>query len=295
MNAFHFGFACCALAVLTAGADELNFFTATSAGEEAWSWGGAKIRKEAGGWRVTESDPAADYGDVYVADRFPYFPQGVIKLDVTRVEKGFYTLQLVAFHGDQAIGHVEPIRDWAGTGLKTVELSQLQLPAGTESILIKLWAAGAEGATFVLRELLYSTQLDMESPPLFDRFLDAAAWKSDGAVELSKGRVSLAPGSEHGALASAARMPVDPRCDLVFRIAEISNARMTVQLEFFDAAGQFKGPVDVVESVGAGYHGCRLSRVPIPEGSATFGIKLWFSGGTNSYAVLDRLIVAPRP
>ena len=134
-----------------AGAEEWNLFQASSAGADVWSWGGARIKQDGAELVILENNADGDYGDVYVSDRFPRLPGGVIKWQVGRVMAGTYTLQVLAFRGDTVVGSVDLAKDSAGTDMKMAQVDSMNLPPEADQLMFKVWVSGAEGASVIKR------------------------------------------------------------------------------------------------------------------------------------------------
>lgn len=291
------GLCCAMLALGNARAEEVSFFKASAAGEEAWSWAGAKVKLREGELQIAEANPAADFGDAFIADRLPYLPNGVITLDVSGVDAGMYTLQVLGFQGDTHASTAEPVKDKSQPGTARIAVADLGFPAGTETILLKMWVAGAEGASTRLRELSYGAVVDTAAAQLDETFADLARWQPDA------GQVALAaiPGGAEMKLQPAvpyasAALPVRVERQagrLLLLHAPAVNGSVTVQLDVFDAAGEYLGAVDVVKGVGAGWHGALLDRAAWPTGAATYSIKLWLGGNEGASAKLARVLVCP--
>jgi len=83
--------------LLQARAEDLQLFQASQDGEEAWVWGGAKVKLKDGKLLVSLHNSEGAAGDTYVAARFPYFPNGKVGFAVGQVTAGDYTLQVLGF------------------------------------------------------------------------------------------------------------------------------------------------------------------------------------------------------
>lgn len=282
----------------TARAEDLVFFKASTAGQDVWSWAGARAKMQGGELRLIESNPAGDYGDAFVADRLPYLDGGVILLDVSAVDSGTYTLQLLGFKGATHASTAEPVKDVAQPGRHEIRLPAPGLAADTDTVMLKLWVGGAEGAVTRVRELTYRAPVNTERALVDDRFADLGAWTVEqdrlalargpsGAVLQLQGSHTFAPASRRGTL---------PReQDAIVLVHVVSTpGTATLQLDTFDAGGAFVGAVDLIKDAGAGWHAAPLSRAAWPGGAASYALKLWVGGNPGSATVIDRIVVAPR-
>lgn len=281
-----------------ARAEEIVFFKSSQAGPDAWSWAGARAKAQGAELRVVEANPAGDYGDVYVADRLPYVEGGVIRLDVAAVEKGTYTLQVLGFRGESHDYTVEPLKDLAATGPNDVSLPVEGLGADSDSLLLKLWVGGAEGAATRVRDLIYSADVDVRGALLDDRFAAGGGWQSEpdrlavaygpaGASLQLQGAHTFAPLARPGSLSLT-------RAHLaVLHVASVEGT-VTLQMDAFDATGTFLGAVDVIKDAVAGWHAVSLSAAKWPDGAVSFAPKLWLGGNAGARAIVDRLLVTAR-
>lgn len=277
--------------------EEIELFRASAAGVEAWSWGGAKVKAQGAELRIAEANPDADYGDAYIADRLPYLEGGVVEMDVSAIESGRYTLQILGFKGDAHVYTAEPVKDASRAGSQRVQLPAPGLQADTQSLLLKFWVGG-EGSAVRLRELTYRAPVRSEQAVVDERFRDPAAWQVE-ADQLAV--AAAAPGlrfqlqGAHAFAPAALARPFELAADRLL-LAHVVSAQggVTVQVETFDAAGAFAGAVDVLKNIGAGWHAASLGNVAWPSGATRGRVKLWVSGAAGAGATLDRLLVVPR-
>lgn len=281
-----------------AAAEEITFFRSSVAGQDAWSWAGARAKAQGPDLRIVESNPEADYGDAFVADRFPYLDGGVIRLKVSAVESGTYTLQVLGFKGLLHASTAEAVKDVARAGDHEVRLPAPGLDADTDTIMLKMWVGGAEGAATRVRELSYSAPVKTEAALLDDRFADVGAWQVEadrlaltrgptGAALQLQGAHTFAPASRAGTFSR--------RTDAVLLVHVVSApGTVTAQLDTFDAAGAYLGAVDVIKDAGAGWHAAVLSRAPWPAAAESYALKLWVGGNAGAVTVIDRVMIVPR-
>lgn len=285
----------CVLFASRAGAEELNFFSASKAGPDAWSWGEAKIKKNGKVLHVEETNPEGDYGDVFVSDKFPYFPDGIVKIDVSQIYSGKYTLHILGFRGGAETFKADAIKNSDKLNIQTIKLADLNFPPETETILFKLWVAGAEGAALDLSELLYSKIVNLDTPLLNEDFKNTSHWQPEPTVSLAAesdgARLTLQPDQGFGCIAGSERVALKEDAELIFHATDVLNGTVTVQLEAFDETGEFIGPVDAIKEVGAGYHGVRFSTIKWPEGTAKVGVKIWLGGNEGASALLNQLLI----
>lgn len=277
--------------------EEIEFFRASTAGVEAWSWGGAKVKAQGADLRIAEANPDAVYGDAYIADRLPYLEGGVLDVDVSAIESGRYTLQVLGFKGDAHVYTAEPVKDQAQAGAQRVRLPAAGLQPDTQSVLLKFWVGG-EGAAVRLRELTYRATVRSEQALLDEHFDDPAAWQVEAdhlAVAAAAPGLRFQLQGAHTFAPAALARPFELAGDrlLLAHVAAVPGG-VTVQIETFDATGAFVGAVDVLKSVGAGWHGAALGNVDWPSGAIRGRVKLWVSGAAGAGATLDRLMVVPR-
>jgi len=277
--------------------EEIVFFRASSAGPDAWSWGMAKAKPQGAELRVSEANPDANYGDVYVSDRFPYVAGGLVELDVSAVESGTYTLQLLGFQGDAHVSTAEPVKSVAQAGVQRVKLPVAGLSPDTQSLMFKLWVGDAEGAASRVKELVYRVPVATEGATLDERFRDPAVWRVEAdrlsvAVEPAGARLQLQGAQTFGPAGHTRALPVTRAGLLLVHIASIQGT-LTVQLDTFDASGAHVGAVDVIKHAGAGWQAASLASVEWPAGATTYSIKLWLGGSAGATALLDRLLVVP--
>lgn len=277
--------------------EQVVFFQAARAGAEAWSWGGAKVKAAGTELRVVEANPEADFGDAFVSDAFPYFSGGEVELSVAAVESGTYTLQVLGFKGDAHRSTADVVKDVGTAGTHRIPLPAQGLAADTQSIMLKLWVGGAEGAAMRIKDLVYRATIPSEGAVVDDRFQDSALWTVEaGRVTATPGpagmQFQLAGSHTFGPAAFSRRLPVGASEILLHVVS--TQGPVTIQLDVFDASGSHLGAIDVLKNVVAGWHRADLGGVTWPTGAATCGIKLWFGGAAGASTVLDRILLIKR-
>ncbi len=275
-------------------AEEMVFFQSSSAGSDAWSWGGAKIKSEVDGLLITETNPDGAYGDVFPSDRFPYIPSARITLNVGKVLSGTYTLQALCFKGSVFFKSVDIVKDAKATGDQTFRVAQLGLPPETQSIMFKLWVGNQEGASIKVKELKYALSVLPGGVLVDERFDHPSKWTPEDLV-LTPGAgpfvMGLAPEKTYGSMSWESPVEKDPLSILLVHVAEARSSVVTVQLDLLGENGEFIRAVDAVKDVGTGWHGVPLATLDLPAEAAKYKIKIWMSAGVAGTARLDRLLV----
>jgi hypothetical protein len=300
---FLFACACAALAVGRAGAEEVVFFQSSTSGSKAWSWSSARVSERAdGAVAITESSPTNTAGDAYVTDFFPYVPSGRVLFDVAEVARGDYTLQVLAFRNFVHFQTVTVVNHDSNPGRHEFSMRTLNLPEKTQSVLFKVWVAGADGASVEVRELRYSDEIDSATAILDDRFTDASAWLPEAnrvtffpAAE-GPATLALVPPATYGSLASAVGFNIDLANEMLFYVPKAEKGAVgTLQIDVFDKAGVFLEAIDLVKDVPAGHHVASLGAVKWPDGAARFHPKIWISCKDSAGSLsLSRLLIHRR-
>jgi hypothetical protein len=289
-----------ALTACRAMADEFMLFQSSEAGDKAWAWGQARIKnKEGGVLRITENSPTNDAGDVYVADPFPYLPEGKVTLDVGKVTAGNYTFQVLCYKNGMYFHTAEPISHLKSTNQHAFTLGTLGLPAQTESVVFKIWVSGAEMASIDVNEFTYSDNIDLSRAQLDDHFLDVTPWMNDTGkvafVSVDGGaRLTVMKGAGFGSVTRTDIFSKQPGQEIIFQVGPAESCTVTLQLNVMDAAGSFLQAIDVVGNSGTGTHGVVLDKVKWPDGASSFGLKIWISGKDEAVALIKRLVVFTR-
>jgi len=282
-------------------AEDLVLFKASEAGDGAWTWGAARIKaKEGGVLRITENSPTNDAGDVLVSDSFPYMPGGKVLFDVGKVTAGNYTLQILCFKGGTYFHTAEPVSHIKSTNQHVFTLGTLGLPADTESIMFKVWVAGAELASIDVNELMFTDHVDLSGADLDDHFKTVERWTPDAdkitfvAEEGAGARMTVKMGAGFGAVTMVDAISLQPGQEILFRVGLTDSCRVTLQLNVLDATGEFIEARDVIANVGSGMYGVRLDGQKWPDGASSIRPKIWISGKDDASALVERLIVFKR-
>ena len=134
-------------------AEEVTVFSAAEAGQDAWTWEGARLTEEGANLKLAKDK--GESCDVVLADRFTYLPDGVVEFSVDRVVSGTYSIQVLAFKGGDYLGAVDLVKDSMFAGTKTVPLKDLKLPAETRFVTFKLWISKDLGSSVLFKEIRY--------------------------------------------------------------------------------------------------------------------------------------------
>ena len=288
----------CLTAVLSlsalARAGDLVFFKASEAGEEAWGWDNAKMVREGSNLIITETDPKVSYGNVYVSDRLAYVPEGKIEVKISKVLLGKCTVQILAFQGNTHIHTADIIKGAAEPVSKQFPINAIGLPPFTETILIKIWVADAEGASTVLDELTYSMPLDSSRVLLDDNFSDVAKWTPDKTTFTPThlgSSLTLQPGEGFGSVLYTTRFQRSEVDQLILDLAPVKNGVVTVQLACFDADDQYLESFDLLKDLNGALYAAQLVPARWPDNATQFDIKIWLAGQDGAQANLRRLML----
>ncbi len=293
-----------AIAIISTGplqAEDFVLFKASQAGDEAWTWGAARIKAREGGvLRITENSPTNDAGDVVVSDQFPYMPGGKVFFDVGRVTAGNYTLQILCFKGGAYFHTAEPVSHIKSTNQHAFTLGTLGLPADTESIMFKIWVSGAELASIDVNELMFVDNIDLTGADIDEHFETVERWTPDAdkiqvvAEDGAGARLTVKAGAGFGSITMVDAVSIQPGQEILFKVGEAKSARVTLQLNLLDAMGEFIEARDVISNVGPGMHGLRLDGQKWPAGASSIRPKIWISGKDDANALIERLVVFKR-
>ena len=288
----------CLTAVLSlsalARAGDLVFFKASEAGEEAWGWDNAKMVKEGSNLIITENDPKVSYGNVYVSDRLAYVPEGKIEVKISKVLLGKCTVQILAFQGSTHIHTAEIIKGATEPVSKQFPVNAIGLPPFTETILIKIWVADAEGASTVLDELTYSMPLDPSRVLLNDNFSDTSKWMPDKTTFTpthSGTDLKLQAGESFGSVLLTTRFQRLEADQLILDLAPVKNGVVTVQLACFDAGNQYLESFDLLKDLNGALYAAQMASARWPDNATQFDIKIWLAGQDGAQANLRRLML----
>lgn len=282
-----------ALCAACVRADEIVVFSSASAGADAWVWSGARVKQDGDALVITEKNPEAAFGDTFLADRFPYIPEGVVSIDVADMA-GRYTLQILAFKGAEYLKSLDLVMDSAMKGPQTFRLKDVALPPDTDHVTFKMWAGGLEGASVRLKDLRYVLPVASERI-LLDKVFDAMSAAEPEQVRWTPGEngatMTLAGEQEYGSvlLPDVVRKPAGGF--IMLDLPEVSNCTVTAQLVIFDGNRDYLESKDALVRAGAGFNMARLDAVQWPAGAASFQIKLWLGGKPDCVARIRRIVV----
>lgn len=282
-------------------AEEFVFFDSTRVGDEAWTWGAARIKAREGGvLRITENSPTNDAGEVFVSDPFPYMPGGKVLFDVGKVTAGNYTLQVLCFKAGTYFHTAEPVSHIKSTNQHVFTLGTLGLPEDTESILFKVWVSGADMASIDVNQLKFTDTIDLTAASLDEKFSAVARWTPDeGKVTFVSeegvgARLTVLRGAGFGSVTMVDAISIQPGQEILFKVGPVDSARVTLQLNLHDATGEFLEARDVVGNVGSGTYGVRLDGQKWPSAASSIVPKIWVSGNDEASAIVERLIIFKR-
>jgi len=275
-----------------AQSEKLTFFSARDAGADVWSWSAARAKASGDGIKIIEKNPVADYGDVFLTDRFPYFKDGEIDLDVEKTD-GTYALQILTFKGGQYLESIDITKNSPVTGPQKFSLQGYHVPEGTEMITFKIWIGGEE-ASMQLNDLRYTVSINPESIVFDKKINTATTGKTDGVTWLpavNGGMIRLEADQKTGSILFSDRMPVYGSKLLMLDAPEVKNGNITVQLPVFDSTGTYLSSVDIIKNAMSGFCSARLDLLEWPAQADTFEIKIWLGGTPEAEAQIKRIIV----
>ena len=276
-------------------AEEIAFFKASESTEEDWSWSGAHLYKEGSVFEIQEQNDTLDYGDVFPSDSFPYIGFGQVELEVKRVHKGEYTLQLLCFHGNTEMKPVVVLQPPTSADRRhTYDLSAANVQPGTQAVQFKLWVVHEDGAKIDLKDLDYSISFKGGDVTFREKFVDEESWTAENLVVNSANigaTLSLAEGFQSGTLFLDKRFPKSGVSAVLVHAPEVNKGRITVQMIAFDAGGMYLGGVDAAKDVGKGWHGLPLDTLAWPDETDQIAIKIWVSGPPESSAQINDVIL----
>jgi hypothetical protein len=284
-----------ALTVLPAVAEDMVLFSAAKVGADIWGWGGARIVAMDDKLKIVENNRTGDFGDVYVTDKFAYVPEALIELNVDRIIAGEYTLQVLAFKGDSHVGTFDVFKGCSSAGLQKFKLNSAPLPTDTETIMFKIWVAGIEGASIVIKDLRYFMPVDPASV-LSDNVVtmgtscttDKAVW----APTDNGGTITLAAGESYGAVLFPDEI-VKPEKggSLILQIPSVINGSITAQIAVMNENGTYVGSLDAIPRTGSGLRMARLDTLQWPPNAVRFQVKVWLEGAEGCSATIKRVLV----
>ncbi|MFH0878995.1 MAG: hypothetical protein V2A34_04725 [Lentisphaerota bacterium] len=275
-----------------AGAEDMTLFSAKEAGADVWVWDGAKLTSTADGQLNLSFDKNGP-GNVYLTDRFLYWPSGVIDLDAAQVAGGTYTLQILAFKAGLYLGCVDLVNDSTQTGLKTYPLSKLKLPAGTETLSFKFWISKTVGASILFNDLKYRVSISPETVLYDARVNSSTRTLSDlcnWTVDEQGGVIGLTAQSTYGSVVFLDQITKPEKGILYLELADVKNGTLTVQGCAFDASTNYLDSVDMALKASTTIN-VPLDKVAWPAGTSTFQIKVWMGGVDGAKAMIKRILV----
>ncbi len=278
--------------LVSARAEDIVLFDAKAAGPDVWTWEGARIIGQGDGRLILSPDKAGSPA-VFLEDRFAYIPDGVIEAAVGSVPAGTYAVQVLAFQGNVYVGAVDLLKDATDTGVRTIKLRDLNLPAGTETIAFKLWISREIGASVVINNLRYFVPVAADKV-VFNRQADSmllatpeqAVWTAaaEGAV------ITLEEGKTYGSVLLPDFIEKPEKGTFILQLGNVKNGSVTAQAYAFDAERNYLDALDVVKAATSDAS-APLDRLTWPEGTASFQIKLWLGGGADASAIVKRIVV----
>lgn len=283
--------ACLVVSLGSVNAEELILFSGADGGADAWVWGAARVRQTGEGLLISEKNPEAEYGDAFVADRFPFAARGRVELDVVAVT-GTYTLQALAFQGDAYMASVDVVQNSSDMGLKSVGFDQFEFPAATDHVMFKMWVGGQEGAHTTIRDLRYV--FPVEGRILLDKRFDAMTGAEPDHARWSPGPeggvVTLSGEQDYGSVLLTDFVQKPSQGSLMMD-AIVSNGTITAQLVIFDSNRDYIDSMDAIARAGSGISMARLDTFAWPAEAAYFQLKLWLGGMPDCSARIRRIVV----
>jgi hypothetical protein len=276
--------------------EDLEIFRASRRGDDVWAWSKGRAAWRSRRLVVSENNHGGGYGDVYTADRYPYFRGGIVEVDVDEVLAGQYVVQAMCFKAGQYIDSVTLLHSSTNTGRFTVKLSDLYVPSGTEEIGFKVWVEKAEGASTAFSELFYHVAIDQQQLTFNETFEREGRWETQHLdMRIGGGRAVLVldEGERLGAVLSEGRWPIRQVGRLLFSVMMVDKGDVSVQAVVFDGDGKYVESVSLLENIGTGFHARGLENVSWPRDADTMLLKIWLSG-MDAGAVFDRVMLTRR-
>jgi len=280
--------------LLQARAEDLQLFQASQDGEEAWVWGGAKVKLKDGKLLVSLHNSEGAAGDTYVAARFPYFPNGKVGFVVGQVTAGDYTLQVLGFKNNVHVATVPLISHATDAGKKSFTLKDAGLNNEVDEILFKVWVGGATNAAVVFDDLTYSLPLESYTTLFDEHFHKMESWQNESLVLNTTGNeavITLKPDTTFGSILLPKQFPLQSGMKLLWNIVRIDNGDATLQFVGFDKDGKYVKSMDGAKNVRNGWYVVSLPDPAWPPEVASVQIKLWVGGQAAATARFGRLLV----
>jgi hypothetical protein len=283
----------CLLASL-AHAEKLRLFRASETGADAWIWGGARIKEKLGKLLISEHNKRGETGDVFTADRLPYFEDAVIELDVDQVIAGSYSFQVLGFINEDHKSTIELVTASTDPGRNTFSLKGRNMAEGVNRIAFKFWVGDAEGASMKLNDLVYTLRVDEEKIALDHRFRDKEEWQEENlliGLTAEGAGLSVLPGKTFGAVLRDQRIERADVDTVIFELDDVSGGDVTLQLVAFDPENNYLESFNAIKKVTSGIHAVRLQDLPFPGNADWFAVKIWLGGGVSAKATLKRILI----
>lgn len=278
-----------------ARSEELEIFRASEAGEEAWVWSDARMKEKMGVFTVTEHNKEGMFGDVFTADRLPYFPEGLLTIEVDQLPmSSTYGIQLIGFSGAEHIDTADLASDEADTGRNGFLLQGHPMAPAVESVAIKLWVGGCEGASMKMNDLVYTINLPEDRVLYRETFREEETFQPEGVLTTADKHgmlLRLKPGNAQGALLHTPMFDLADVATAAISLHDVVDGTVTVQAVLFDADGSYVGSEDVLERIGTGTHTARVADRPWPEGAEQFSLKFWLGGKPSTHATIERVLM----
>lgn len=277
-------------------AEDIELFRASKMGDAAWVWGGARLKEKGGQLVIKEHNSDAAYGDVFMADKSPYFKDALVDLNIEDCS-GALTPQAVAFEGDKYLASYDLAAQIAEPGSYTFDFKDSELPAETETILFKFWIGGEEGAYAAIRDLVYRLPITDEDVLIKERFEKKDAWETQDTllgIAVAGAKLSIQPGKPYGAMLYMPLISKEEGTMLLLDAPMVQNGNISMQLVAFDDIGEYLRSIDVLKEVGPGMHVVDIDKVSWPPQAEQYRVKLWIGGQPNATALLNRLMLIRR-
>jgi len=293
--------ACMMLGALIPGAsgEDVLLFQASKAGEEAWVWGSARAKRKDNKLVVSLHSTENGAGDTFVANRFPYFPDGKVEFTVGEVLRGDYSLQILGFRNNTHVETADFVSHKTEPTKKSVLLKDAGFTNAVDEILFKVWVGGAKDAAFTIDELTYSLPLAGQTVLFDERFQNWDAWQNESLaprVAADGAIIALKPDTTFGSILLRQQFPKQTGLRVLWNITRIDNGDATLQFIGFDKDGHYVKSMDGAKNVRGGWYAMPVPMPGWPAEVESFQIKLWVGGQSTATARFGRLLfVQPAP